>query len=145
MELEKFGTTLTAPDIKLIVSIMILGFMAYRHLITKSIIQGLKDQFEMAKGVNSMIDIESIKAAHKYQVQIIKENSESNMADLLKAHQDLTNRYEELLIMPLNIMKTSGSPEIEKAANDMLDTYPLNAPIVRKRLKEVQGMTSINQ
>jgi|JI9StandDraft_1071089.scaffolds.fasta_scaffold93508_1 hypothetical protein len=145
MELEIFGTTLTAPDINLIVSIMILGFMAYRHLITKSIIQGLKDQFEMAKGVNSMIDIESIKAAHKYQVQIIKENSESNMADLLKAHQDLTNRYEELLIMPLNIMKTSGSPEIEKAANDMLDTYPLNAPIVRKRLKEVQGMTSINQ
>ena len=145
MELEIFGTTLTAPDINLIVSIMILVFMAYRHLITKSIIQGLKDQFEMAKGVNSMIDIESIKAAHKYQVQIIKENSESNMADLLKAHQDLTNRYEELLIMPLNIMKTSGSPEIEKAANDMLDTYPLNAPIVRKRLKEVQGMTSINQ
>jgi hypothetical protein len=34
----------------------------------------------------------------------------SNMTDLLKAHQDLTNRYEELLIMPLNIMKTSGSP-----------------------------------
>jgi hypothetical protein len=66
MELEIFGTTLTAPDINLIVSIMILGFMAYRHFITKPIIQGLKDQFEMAKGVNSMIDIESIKAATIY-------------------------------------------------------------------------------
>ena len=132
-------------DWNLVISIILLIFMAYREYITKTTIRGLKDQFEMAKGVNSMIDIESIKAAHKYQTQLIKENFQSNMADLLKAHQELNDRYEELLIMPMNIMKANVSPGIEKVANDMLDTYPLNAPIVRSRLKAIQSESSINK
>lgn len=122
----------------MILEALIAGLLIWDRFKTKTELKRLNNLLDKTGNYANMIDPDKIKKV--YEAQLEHKQSENDKIreaglSILERYEELNSRYEELLIMPIQIMQIKDVSQ--EVLNDTLDSYPLNAPIVRERLKNL--------